>query len=93
MFIDGKSLDLAGVLKVSKDFEPVNLSPLTFKKIDRSSEFINIKFGVQKFSYLVKRLVVRVQKSTFRVLHRKKVLKVSMKGVFNPNKAFFSLKN
>ncbi|PIP49756.1 MAG: histidine ammonia-lyase, partial [Caldiserica bacterium CG23_combo_of_CG06-09_8_20_14_all_35_60] len=51
MFIDGKSLDLDGVLKVSKDFEPVNLSPLTFKKIDRSSEFINIILEEKKIVY------------------------------------------
>jgi len=51
MLIDGKSLDLAGVLKVSKDFEPVNLSPLTFKKIDRSSEFINIILEEKKIVY------------------------------------------
>lgn len=41
MLIDGKSLDLDGVIRVAKSFESVELSPETFEKVEQSSKFIN----------------------------------------------------
>jgi histidine ammonia-lyase len=41
MLIDGKNLDLNSIIRVSKFFEGVELSPETFESIDKSSEFIN----------------------------------------------------
>ena len=51
MLIDGKSLDLDGILKVSKDFEKVQLSPMSFKKINQSSKFINKILEEKKIVY------------------------------------------
>jgi histidine ammonia-lyase len=51
MLIDGKNLDLDSILKVSKDFEKVQLSPTSFKKINQSSGFVNKILKEKKIVY------------------------------------------